>query len=75
MLRLTTTWTIDYAGPPDNQASPITGIPGEARSYSLTGLANNAWYTVTLTSDPPLLSDTVAVMPTDHIVNLPAVWK
>jgi hypothetical protein len=74
-LPVTATWTIDYIGPPGDQPPPITGIPGEARSYSLTGLANYTWYTVTLTSDPPLLSDTVAVMPTDLITYLPAVWK
>jgi hypothetical protein len=74
-LPTTTTWTTDYQGVPGDQPPPITGIPGEARSYSLTGLANYTWYTVTLTSDPPLLSDTVAVMPTDLITYLPAVWK
>lgn len=74
-LPVTSTWTIDYEGPPGDQAPPIGGIPGEARSYILTGLANYAWYTVTLTTDPPLLSGTVAVMPTDHTISLPAVWK
>ncbi len=72
-LPVTTTWTIDYAGPPGDQAPPITGIPGEARSYTLTGLANYTWYTVTLTTDPPMLSDTVAVMPTDILLFLPLV--
>ena len=72
-LPVTTTWTVDYSGPPGDQIPPITGLPGEARSYTLTGLANYAWYTVTLTTDPPMLSDAVTVMPTDIFLFLPLV--
>jgi hypothetical protein len=72
-MPITSTWTIDYEGLPGDQAPPITGIPGGARSYTLTGLANYTWYTVTLNSDPPMLSDAVAVMPTDRSLFLPLV--
>jgi hypothetical protein len=74
-LPVTTTWTIDYAGTPGDQPPPITGIPAETRTYALTGLTNYEWYTVTLTTDPPLLTATVSVMPTDIITLLPMVCK
>jgi hypothetical protein len=74
-LPLTSTWTIDYAGTPGDQAPPITGIPADTRAYALTGLTNYEWYTVTLTTDPPLLTATVSVMPTDIITYLPVECK
>ncbi len=74
-LPLTTTWTIDYIGLPGDQPSPITGIPSDTRNFTLTGLTNYAWYTITLATDPPLLTRTVQVMPTDHLVHLPLVAK
>ena len=54
-LPITTTWTIDYIGPIGDQAPPITGIPGDTRTYALTGLTNYTWYTFTLTTDPALV--------------------
>ncbi len=75
ILPLTTTWTIDYAGPKGDQASPISGISGDARSYTLSGLTNYTWYTVTLATDPPLLADTIVVMPTDNILYMPVVSR
>ncbi len=74
-LPLTTTWTIDYIGLPGDQPSPITGIPADTRLFTLTGLTNYTWYTLTLATDPPWLSDTVRAMPTDHFMYLPALWK
>jgi hypothetical protein len=72
---LTTTWTINYIGLPGDQPSPITGIPADTRLFTLTGLTNYTWYTITLATDPPWLSDTVTTMPTDHFIYLPAIWK
>ena len=74
-LPATTTWTIAYESPAGAPPSPITGITETIRSYSLTALENYQWYTVTLTTDPVMLSDTVRVMPTDHLIYLPQVRK
>jgi hypothetical protein len=74
-LPLMTTWTIKYIGLPGDQPSPITGIPADTRHFTLTGLTNYSWYTITLETDPPLLTDTVQVMPTDHLVHLPLVTR
>jgi hypothetical protein len=74
-LPLMTTWTIKYIGLPGDQPSPITGIPADTRHFTLTGLTNYSWYTITLATDPPLLTDTVQVMPTDHLVHLPLVTR
>jgi hypothetical protein len=74
-LPLTTTWTIDYIGLPGDQPSPITGIPADTRFFTLTGLTNYTWYTITLETDPPWLSDTVTAMPTDHFIYMPAIGK
>ncbi len=74
-LPITTTWTLDYIGPIGDQSPPITGIPGNARTYALTGLTNYTWYTFTLTTDPPWLIDTVTLMPTDHVIYLTSVNK
>jgi hypothetical protein len=72
-LPVTSTWTIDYAGLPGDQLPPITGIDNETRLFTLTGLTNYSWYTVTLTTNPELLIDTVREMPTDHLVCLPFI--
>jgi len=73
-LPLTSTWQIDYAGPAGTEPSPITGIPNEARSYSLTGLTNYEWYTLTLSAmvnETAVLSDTISLLPTDLFIYLP----
>ncbi len=78
ILPITSTWTISYAGPTGDQPSPITGILSPTRAYTLTGLTNYTWYTVTLNAmleSTPFLSDTVRVMPTDIFVYLPLVLK
>lgn len=69
-LPATTTWTIAYDGPAGTPPSPIAGIAEPTRRFTLAGLTNYTWYTVTLTSDMQL-TDTVAVMPTDHLYYLP----
>jgi hypothetical protein len=76
-LPSTTTWTISYAGPAGDEPSPIEGIPSETRAYTLTGLTNYEWYTVTLTTVgvTPILSDTVSVMPTDRLIVLPLLVR
>ena len=74
-LPLTTTWTIDYIGIPGDQPSPITGIPADTRLFTLSGLTNYTWYTITLETDPAWLSDAVTRMPTDHFSYLPSLWK
>jgi len=74
-LPTTTTWTISYEGPAGDEPSPITDLPETTRTYDLNGLNNYTWYTVTLTTDPALLTDTVRVMPTDQILFLPIVQK
>jgi hypothetical protein len=77
-LPVTSTWRIDYEGPTGDEPSPITDVVSPTRSYTLTGLTNFTWYTVTLSamlSDTALLSDTVQVMPTGYILYLPLVVK
>jgi hypothetical protein len=77
-LPVTSTWQIDYGGPPGDQPSPITGITNTARAYTLTGLTNYAPYTVTLTArlgGAPVLTDTVTAMPTDRFVFLPHIGR
>ncbi len=74
----TSTWTIAYDGPTGDQPSPITGILSPTRAYTLTGLTNYVWYTVTLNAmlgSTPFLTDTVRVMPTDIFVYLPLVLR
>lgn len=74
-LPATGTWRIDYAGPPGAEPSPITGLVSTTRAYPLAGLTNYTRYTVTLSTEPSLLSDTVYAMPTDRFVYLPLVLK
>ena len=77
-LPVTSTWQISYTGPPGDQTSPITGIINDTRAYTLTGLTNYAWYTVTLSvmlDSMPILTDTMTVMPTDLLVYLPLALK
>jgi hypothetical protein len=77
-LPITATWRITYEGLPGDQPSPITGLLEPTRVYTLTGLANYSWYTITLDAMlgiTPFLTDTVSVMPTDIFVFLPLVSK
>ncbi|MFZ6028749.1 MAG: hypothetical protein ACOYYS_13620 [Chloroflexota bacterium] len=74
-LPATTTWTIAYEGPAGDQPSPIAALPEATRTYELTGLSNYTWYTITLTTDPPLLADSIRIMPTNRAIYLPLVWR
>ncbi len=77
-LPVTSTWRISYEGPTGDPPSPITGILSPTRAYSLTGLTNYTWYTVTLSAmmdSASFLTDIVRVMPTDRFVYLPLVMK
>jgi hypothetical protein len=77
-LPVTATWTISYAGPPGDQASPVTGLSEPTRAYTLTGLANYVPYDITLNAilnSTPVLTDTVTVMPTDIYLYLPLLFK
>jgi parallel beta-helix repeat protein len=74
----TSTWRLAYDGPAGDQPTPISGIISSTRAYTLTGLTNHTWYTVTLNSmlgSTPSLTDTVCVMPSDIFVYLPLVLK
>jgi hypothetical protein len=69
------TWQVAYSGPVSGH---IDGLPGSTRAYVLGGLTNYDWYTITLTAMAdvtPIVSDTVTVMPTDHIVYLPEMAR
>ena len=70
------TWQIDYDGPTGDQLSPVTGIPADSRTFTLTGLQYTG-YTVTLTvmyGDIPLwTSNPLIVTPVDHPIYLPFV--
>lgn len=77
-LPITTTWQVDYSGPPGDQPPPIGGLPHNSRSYTLTGLTNYAWYSVTLQAIQtgiPVLTDTISLMPTDHSLHLPWIMR
>jgi pectate lyase len=71
---VTTTWTLAYEGPAGDQPSPITGLSHDLRTYQLTGLTNYTVYTLTLTAlqaGLPMLTDTVAALPSDVLLYLP----
>ncbi len=72
------TWRITYDGPQGDQPSPITTLPNQTRIYTLTGLTNYEWYTITLNAMleyTPVLTATLSLMPTDRLVYLPRLWK
>lgn len=74
----TATWRILYDGPPGDEPSPIANIPEATRNYSLTGLTNYTLYDITLNAmleGTPILTDTVAVRPTDIHLYLPLANK
>ena len=74
-LPASTTWTITYEGPVGDQIPPITGLPESIRNFTLTGLTNYEWYTITLTTEPMLLTDTLHIRPTDRLIHLPMIHK
>jgi hypothetical protein len=77
-LPSTTTWRIAYTPPVGSPSSPVTGIPEPTRAYTLTGVTNYQWHTVTLNAvleGVPTYTDTTTVMPTDLFAYLPVVFK
>jgi hypothetical protein len=77
-LPVTSTWRIAYDGPTGDEASPITGIIGPTPVYTLTGLTNYTWYTVTLNAmlgSTPWLTDSLQAKPTDIFEYLPVIQK
>jgi hypothetical protein len=77
-LPTTGTWQISYAGPPGSEPSQITGISIDTRDYSITGLTNYVHYVITLNAmagGTLILTDTVTVMPTDHLLYLPLMSR
>jgi hypothetical protein len=77
-LPASATWQIDYTPPIGVPPSPVSGIPNAARAYTLTGLANYTLYTLTLSAvdgGAPVFTDTIKLMPTDFVVNLPVMYK
>jgi hypothetical protein len=77
-LPTTSTWQIDYQSQTGTTYLPITGVFSPTRAYTLTGLTNYVWYTVTLNAmldSTSFLTDTVTVMPTDILVYLPLVLR
>jgi hypothetical protein len=74
----TSTWRITYYS--ETVPSPVvrTGIVSPTHAYTLTGLTNYEWYTVTLDAlvdTTPIISDTARVMPTNRFWYLPFVAK
>jgi hypothetical protein len=85
-LPVTSTWQIVYDGRAGDQPSTVTGITNPTRAYTLTGLTNHTWYTVTLNAmlppaipnsldSTPFLTNTVQVMPTGLPVCLPFMLR
>jgi hypothetical protein len=77
-LPLTSTWQITYYSQTVASAITVTGILSPTRAYTLTGLTNHAWYTVTLNAlldGVAFLTGTIRARPTDDWVYLPLVTK
>lgn len=75
-LPMTTTWQIDYYTQTITAPFSATNSLSTTRSYTLNGLENYQWYTVTLHAmldNSSWLSDTIRAMPTDIFVHLPLV--
>ncbi len=76
-LPASATWQIDYLPGNGSPPSPVTGIANAARDYQLSGLTNYTAYTLTLTAfdgGSPLVTDTIQVTPSNHLVSLPLVF-
>jgi hypothetical protein len=69
----TITWQIDYYTTTLTSTVTVSGIPEPTRAYTLTDLTNYEWYTITLSTNPVLLKDTIRIMPTDQMIYLPMI--
>jgi hypothetical protein len=77
-MPLTSTWQIVYYSQTVASAITVTGILSPTRAYTLTGLTNHAWYTVTLNAlldSVAFLTGTIRARPTDDWVYLPLMVK
>jgi hypothetical protein len=75
-LPLAGTWRIDYYSTTIASAIVATDtLASSARGYTLTGLDNYDWYTVTLSTVPSWLSDTLSLLVTDRFTFLPLVHR
>jgi hypothetical protein len=77
-LPVTSTWHITYYSETAPSPMTYTDIVSPTRAYTLTGLANHEWYTITLNAmvdAAPILTDTVRVMPTSKFTYLPLVMR
>jgi len=77
-LPVTSTWLINHQSQAGTSYTPIPDIISTTRAYTLTGLTNYVWYTVTLNAmldSTPFLTDTVRVKPTDIFVYLPLALR
>jgi hypothetical protein len=77
-LPVTSTWRITYYSQTVASTVSFSNIVSPTRAFTLTGLTNYAWHTVTLNamlSNSPFLTDTVRLMPTDQFVYLPVVIR
>jgi hypothetical protein len=75
---MSSTWQIGYASETGTVLVPPISLTGTARSHVITSLTNHVWYTVTLDAmldATSIMSDTVAVMPTNVFVYLPLVLR
>jgi len=71
-------WRITYYSQTVASTVSFSNIVSPTRAYTLTGLTNYTWYTVTLNAMQgitPFLTNTVRLMPTDWFVYLPLVLK
>jgi hypothetical protein len=73
-LPLTSTWQIEYYTTTLNILT-ATDPFSTTRTYTLTNLTNYQWYTITLTTDPLSLTDTLRIMPTGILIYLPLGLK
>ena len=77
-LPVTTSWHIDYYSQTVTAALSRTNIISTTRAYTLTGLTNGTWYTVTLSAmleSTAFLTDTASAMPAEIFVYLPLVLR
>ncbi len=78
-IPVTSTWRISYQPTAGGSTVVATDVlNGAARSYSLTGLTNGTWYTVTLEAmlnATPFLTDTITTLATDQQIYLPVVIR
>jgi hypothetical protein len=74
----TSMWRIGYYSQTVVSSVYVSDLISPTRAYTLSGLTNYAWYTITLNAlldSTPFLTDTLKLMPTDRFVYLPLVVK